>query len=159
MAEIHYGFLAVLEHCTGIFHFLKVIRSSRIMIKPDSVFLFPAVSADDLIEIIVYIVYYYGRSSREVLMRPCVCNDVHGNSGSLKSLPLCKPDRFSCKLPVWAAYKAVFPSVSARAAPFGISVQITGKKVKRGPYPCNILNAGQICPGVCHFLLKLCGGG
>ena len=37
--------------------------------------------------------------------------------------------------------------------------QITGKKVKRGPYPCNILNAGQICPGVCHFLLKLCGSG
>ena len=113
VAEIHDRILVDLKHRICIVQFFKIIRCRRIVIEPDFMFLNHAIRANNLIKIWAYIVYNNRRCSREVLVSPCVSNDVHGYPGSLEALSFGQLNRIGCELTVRTAYKAVFSPVRA----------------------------------------------
>ena len=153
MSGIHDGVFIPLINAVCIYALFKVISYSRIMSESDLSFGYAFSVTDKLIEVINGIIDHKGRCPCKVAVRPCVGDNMHGNSGTYVSLSLCQFYRSFYKCAVRSAYKTVLVHITPCSAGF-CGIKIIWQKVKRGPYLRNIPQSYDVNSCVKHFMLK-----
>ena len=147
VSEVHYRCLAVLVEAVDIDPVFVIVRRGGIMNEFHRTFRIAVSVGNDLIEIIIGIVYDKRWGAGKISVRPCIRQNVHSYTCRLSSLVLCELHRLNKKIAVRIAYKPVFIKIHLRC-PFSCRIQIKGQKMERCPYPCHLHDSQKIRLGI-----------
>ena len=141
VSEVHDRVFIADINARGIKAVVEIIRHGSAVAEVE---LFFRSVRKKLIEPIVGVVDDQRRRTREMLMRPCVGENVHRDARRLSAFALCQLDGAFHQLAVWPADQPVFVAIALRAALRRHGVQILRKEVERRPDTGDILQTADI---------------
>ena len=147
MSQIHHRGFPALTDTVDIGALFRIIGRCGVRSELDR----PLASIrQDLIEMIICVIYHAGRRSRKILMRPGICQHVHGKPCRFKIFPLHLTDGIHQKISIGPADQMISLHIPFSAA-LSLGIEVSGQKMEGSPDPRHILLGYGIASGIRHF--------
>ena len=147
VSQVHHGGFPALTDTVDIGALFRIIGRCGVRSELDR----PLASIrQDLIKMIICVIYHAGRRSRKILMRPGICQHVHGKPCCFEIFSLHLIDGLHQKISIGLAYQMISLHIPFSAA-LSLRIEVSGQKMEGSPDPRHILLGYGIASGIRHF--------